>query len=119
MPFEKYSLPKKGRKAIEKPPSARILKGGQLSLNSSAYKQFMPGAKFVELFYDSDARKVGLKPKKFTTKAGFPVRPVGKSKSTYRVNTKPLFEHYRISLQDKKSVKPVWNEGEGLLEIGI
>ena len=119
MPFEKYSPPKKGRKAIEKPPSAKILKSGIVSLNASAYKQFMPGAKFVELFFDSDARKIGLKPKKYPVKAGFPIKAVGKGKATYRVNTKPLFERYGIEVHEKKTVKPVWNGAEGLLEIGL
>ena len=119
MPFEKYTPPKKDQKTAEKPPQARTLKGGQVSLNGPAYEQFMQGAKFVELFYDSDARKIGLKPKKYATKAGYPIRVVGKGKKIYRVNIKPLFEHYGITLQDKKSVKPVWNAEEGLLEIGI
>ena len=119
MPYEKYTPPKKGRKAIEIPPSAKILKSGIVSLNAPAYKQFMPGAKFVELYYDSDARKIGLKPKKYPTIAGISLRPVGKSKSVYRVNTKLLFEHYGIRVQNKKTVRPVWNEGEGLLVIGL
>ncbi len=79
----------------------------------------MPRAKFAELFYDSDMNKIGLMPKKYPTKSGLPIRSVGKSKSTYRVNTKFLVEHYNITINSKKIIAPVWNEGEGLLEIGI
>ena len=119
MPYEKFSPPKKVRETAQKPPEAKILKGGQISLNSSAYEQYLKGAKHVELFYDPDARKIGLKPKKYATKAGFPIKAVGKGKATYRVNTKPLFEHYGIDAGDKRSVEANWNEGEGLLEIGV
>lgn len=119
MPFEKFSPPKNVRKVAPKPPRVKVLKGGIISLNAQAYQEYLKGAKFVELYYDSATGRIGLKPKKYPTEAGIPIKAVGKGKSTYRVNTKPLFEHYGIDANSKKSVKPVWNEGEGLLEIGV
>ena len=119
MPFEKYSPPKKGRKAIAKPPRASVLKGGQISINSAAYNEYLKGAKYVELFYDASAMKIGLKPKKYPVKAGFPLRMVGKSKSTYRVNAKPLIEHYGIKVKNQLTVTPKWNKIEGLLELAL
>ena len=119
MPFEKYSRPKKGRKPVAKPPRASVLKGGQISLNSSAYEEYLKGAKYVELYYDASARKIGLKPKKYPVKAGFPLRVVGKSKSNYRVNAKPLIEHYGIKVEKKLTVTPRWNNSETLLEISL
>ena len=119
MTFEKYTPPKKGRKTASKPPQVKILKSGIVSFNAPAYGQYLKGAKFVELFYDSDAKKIGLRPKKYPTKSGFPIKAVGKGKATYRVNTKPVFERYGIDASTKKSVKPVWNEGEALLEISV
>ena len=119
MPFEKYSRPKKGRKPVAKPPKVRVLKGGQISINSAAYKQYLKGAKYVELYYDASAMKIGLKPKKYPVKAGFPIRAVGKGKSTYRVNAKPLMEHYGIKVEKKLTVAPKWNKTEGLLELAL
>ncbi len=73
MPYEKFIPPKKVQKAAPKPPQAKILKGGQVSLNAVAYEQYLKGAKYVELFYDPDTGKIGLKPKKYTTKAAFSI----------------------------------------------
>ena len=50
MPFEKYLRPRKGREAVAKPPKASVLKGGQISINSAAYKEYLKGAKYVELY---------------------------------------------------------------------
>ena len=119
MPFEKYSPPKKGRKAVANPPKASVLKGGQISINSAAYKEYLKGAKYVELYYDASVKKIGLKPKKYPVKAGFPLRPIGKSKSAYRVNAKPLIEHYGIKVEKKLTVTPKWNKTEGLLELAL
>ena len=119
MPFEKYLRPRKGRKAVANPPKASVLKGGQISINSAAYIEYLKGAKYVELYYDASAMKIGLKPKKYPVKAGFPLRAVGKSKSAYRVNAKPLIEHYGIKVEKKLSVTPKWNKGESLLELTL
>ncbi len=119
MPFEKYTPPKKGPKLVAKPPKASILQGGQISLNSAAYTEHLKGAKHVELYYDASAMKIGLKPKKYPTKAGFPLRAVGKGKSTYRVNAKKLMEHYDIKIKKKLTVMLHWNDKEGLLELAL
>ena len=119
MSFEKYSRPKKGRKPVAKSPKASILKGGQISINSAAYKEYLKGAKYVELYYDASATKIGLKPKKYPVKAGFPLTPIGKSKSIYRVNAKPLIEHYGIKVEKKLTVTPKWNKSGGLLELAL
>jgi len=119
MPFEKYSPPSKGRKPIAKPPKASILKGGQISLNSSAYEDYLKGAKYVELYYDAAAMKMGLKPKKYSVRAGVPLRSIGKNKSIYSINAKPLFEQYGIKIDKKIAVTPKWNKSEGLLEIAL
>ena len=119
MPYEKYSRPKKGRKAVANPPKASFLKGGQISINSAAYKEYLNGAKYVELYYDASATKIGLKPKKYPVKAGFELRPIGKSKSIYRVNAKPLIEHHGVRVEKKLTVTPKWNKTEGLLELAL
>ncbi len=119
MPFEKYTPPKKGPKPVAKPPKASLLQGGQISLNSTAYAEYLKGAKYIELYYDPKAMKIGLKPRKYPLKSGFPLRVVGKGKSTYRVNAKPLMEHYDIKIAKKLTVTPQWNKSEGLLELAL
>ena len=94
-----------------------MLKGGQISLNSAAYEQFLKGATHIELYYDPSSKKIGLQPKKYKTKAAFKLHAVGKNKSTYRVNAKPLMEHYGVKLGTKVSVTPSWNSAQNLLEL--
>ncbi len=119
MSFEKFVPVKKKRGAAPKPPEAKVLKGGQISLNSAAYQQFLKGATHIELFYDSSSKKIGLQPKKYKTKATFKLRAVGKNKATYRINAKPLIEHYSIKLGAKVSAIPSWNSAENLLELTL
>ncbi|MFC1583689.1 hypothetical protein ACFL4U_03285 [Candidatus Neomarinimicrobiota bacterium] len=116
MPYEKF-VPAAKKTAVPKPPIAKVLKGGQISLNSEAYKQFLKGATHIELYYDPSSRKIGLQPKKYKTKAAFKIRVVGKGKSTYRINAKPLMEYYNIQLGEKKTVSPTWNGKESFLEL--
>ncbi len=119
MSFEKFVPVKKKRGAAPKPPVVKVLKGGQISLNSEAYQQFLKGATHIELFYDPSLKKIGLQPKKYKTKAAFKLRAVGKNKSTYRINAKPLVEHYNIKLGAKVSATPSWNSAENLLELTL
>ena len=70
MSFEKF-VPTKKRGVAPKPPVVKVLKGGQISLNSAAYQQFLKGATHIELFYDSSLKKIGLQPKKYKTKPAF------------------------------------------------
>jgi len=118
MPFEKF-VPTKKRVAAVKPPIAKMLKGGQISLNQAAYEQYLKGATHIELYFDPSVKKIGLQPKKYKTKAAFKLRAVGKNKSTYRVNAKPLVEHYNIKLATKVTMTPSWNSGENLLELSL
>lgn len=118
MAFEKFVAEKK-RPTSGKAPLAKVLKGGQISLNSSAFDQYLKGATHIELYYDSSNRKIGLQPKKYKTKAAFKIRVVGKNKSTYRIYAKPLIEHYGIQLSSKISVTPTWNDAANLLELTL
>lgn len=118
MSYEKFIPLKKGG-AAPKPPAAKILKGGQVSLNSAAYEQYLKGATHIELYYDPSSKKIGLQPKKYKTKATFKLNAVGKNKSTYRINAKPLIEHYGIKLSEKVSATLAWNSNQNLLELSL
>ncbi|UCH10420.1 MAG: hypothetical protein JSU61_00565 [Fidelibacterota bacterium] len=118
MPFEKFVPAKKATKA-QKAPVVKMLKGGQISFNAAAYEQYMKGATHIELYYDSTSKKIGLQPKKYKTKAAFKIRTVGKGKATYRVNAKPLVEHYDIRLEEKVALTPTWNDAENLMELTL
>ncbi len=118
MSYEKF-IPKKKGGTAPKAPVAKILKSGQISLNSAAYEQYLKGATHIELYYDPSLKKVGLQPKKYKTKATFKLNVVGKNKSIYRINAKPLIEHYGIKLNEKISVKLTWNSTKKLLELSL
>ena len=116
MAFEKF-IPSQSLGLAHKVPEAKMLKGGQISLNSIAYEQYLKGATHVELYYDQIARKIGLKGKKYGTKAAFKLRSVGKGKSTYRVNATALIEHYKLRVESKTSLQISWDSAENMLEL--
>lgn len=118
MSFEKF-IPKQKKLAATKPPQVKMLKGGQISLNATAYKEYLKGATHVELYYDSSAKKIGLQPKKYGTKATYKLKAVGKGKATYRINAKPLIEHYNLKIGGKIKLTPAWNSSENLLELSM
>jgi hypothetical protein len=118
MAFEKF-VPSQSLGLAHKVPEAKMLKGGQISLNSIAYEQYLKGATHVELYYDQVARKIGLKGKKYGTKAAFKLRSVGKGKSTYRVNATALIEHYKLRVESKTSLRISWDSTENMLELAF
>lgn len=118
MGYEKFVPPKKSSSPA-KQPAAKILKGGQISLNDTAYSQYLKGSTHVELYYDADAKTIGLKPKKYGTKAAYKLRAVGKKNLLYRVNARPLIDHYGIKLTGKKNLSLGWNDKENLLELSF
>ncbi|MFC1746883.1 hypothetical protein ACFLZR_00940 [Candidatus Neomarinimicrobiota bacterium] len=118
MPYEKY-VPAKKLGGTVKSPEIKVLKGGQISLNASAYKEFCQGASHVELYFDAAHKKVGLKPKKYATKATVKLRAVGKGKSTYRIGAQQFMDHFNIRPAAKKSVKLAWNKSENMIELSL
>ena len=118
MSFEKF-MPKEKKLTVTQPPQVKMLKGGQISLNATAYQEYLKGATHVELYYDQSAKKIGLQPKKYGTKATYKLRAVGKGKSTYRINAKPLIEHYDLKIGNKVKLTPAWNSSENLLELSM
>ena len=118
MPFEKF-VPSQKAGGAQKNPEAKMLKGGQISLNGPAYEKYLKGSTHVELYYDSITKKIGLKGKKYGTKAAFKLRSVGKGKSTYRVNATPLIDHYSLRITGKVPLNMAWNEVDSLLELSF
>lgn len=118
MAFEKF-IPSQSFGLAHKVPEAKMLKGGQISLNSIAYEQYLKGATHVELYYDQIARKIGLKGKKYGTKSAFKLRSVGKGKSTYRVNATALIEHFKLRVESKTTMQISWNTTENMLELAF
>ena len=116
MPFEKF-VPSQKTVGTQKNPEAKMLKGGQISLNGPAYEKYLKGSTHVELYYDPVTKRIGLKGKKYGTKAALQLSSVGKGKSTYRVNATPLIEHYNLRITGKVPLQMGWNEAENLLEL--
>ena len=83
MPFEKF-VPSQKTVGTQKNPEAKMLKGGQISLNGPAYEKYLKGSTHVELYYDPVTKRIVLKGKKYGTKAALKFGPVAKGKSTFR-----------------------------------
>ena len=118
MNYNKYR-PSAQQKRTARPPHISVSPAGLISINRSAYLEHLKGATHVELFYDSDASKIGLRPKKYKTKDGLKLTIVGKQKTSYRINGKPFFKAFGIALDSSRKGTPVWDKDSELLAVKI
>jgi hypothetical protein len=86
--FDKRSIP------MIKSASVTIQAKGVLSLNAAATSG-LDGTEAVELLYDKENNRIGLKPVDPTSPNAYPVRPVGKG-NTHLVAGSTFLNYYKI-----------------------
>ena len=118
MSYNKYR-PGAGRKQAPRPPSITVSPAGLISVNKAAYLEHLKGATYVELFYDADAHKIGLRPKKYKTRDALKLTVVGKKKGAYRVNGKPFLQAFGITLSERRKGAPAWDAEHQVLALKI
>ena len=118
MSYNKYR-PGAGREKAARPPSITVSPSGLISVNKAAYLEHLKGATYVELFYDADAQKIGLRPKKYKTRDALKLTVVGKQKGAYRVNGKPFLQAFGITLRERRKGAPAWDTEHQVLAVEI
>lgn len=116
MAFETY-VPQRGPSVGK--PSIRILKNGQLSISPAAYDKWFKKANYVELLFDSRARRVGLKPRSKPTKATYKLRLSPQGGDRRYVSGARFLESYGVDVRKAKSFEAKWNAGQKLVEFGL
>jgi hypothetical protein len=112
MAFEKYD-----KHTINKFPTISLLQSKNLSINIACVEKHFKGTKSIELFYDKDGNRIGIKPFQKKDNAMFSL--CGKDGRSAHISCRGFIKHFNIPVLTTKQYNPKWNEKEELLEIHL
>jgi len=112
MAFKKYD-----KRTNTKIPTITLTKCKSLGINSACIEKFFKDAKALELFYDDEDNRIGLKPSKKEAPHMYTLRR--KDGTSASVSCSGLIKHFGIKVYDTQRFIPAWNEKEDLLEIHL
>jgi len=104
--FETY-VPQRGRSAGKS--TIRVLKNGNFSISAAAYQKWFDKANYVELLFDSRARKGGLRPRNKPTRASYKLRE----------SPTQFLESCGVRLRKARSFDAKWNDRQKLVEFSL
>ena len=116
MGFETY-IPQRGPSSGKS--TIRILKNGDFSISPMVYDQWFDKANHVELMFDPQHRRIGLKPRPKSTKASYKVRESPQGGMRRYVSGGQFLDTYGVDVDKAKSFDAKWNEKEKLVEISL
>lgn len=116
MPFETY-VPQRGPGGGKS--TIRILKSGDFSISPGAYEKWFSGAGYVELLFDPRGKKVGMKPRKSSTKASYKLRESPQGGRRRYVSGQQFLESYGVKVGKAESYEAQWNDKEKLVEFSV
>lgn len=116
MAYETY-VPQRGPASGKS--TIRILKNGDLSISPSAYSEWFGSANYVELMFDPQKKKIGLKPKTKPTKATYKLRESPQGGRRRYVSGEQFLESYGISVEKARSFEAEWNSREKVVEFAV
>jgi len=98
-------------------PTITITKSHSLGINRACIEKFFKDAVALELYYDNDTNRIGLKPFKKAADHLFSInKKEGQSAS---ISCRGLIKHFGIEVEKTIRFHPAWNEKEKLLEIHL
>jgi len=111
--FEKYE--KKGRQVRGVP--AVSISEKSLLFNIPAYKRYLEGFEYMELFFDKHNQVIGLKPLKQSTADSFPIKVYRPGNEIVLINCKTFITDNRLMdiIGDRKSFQVEDYEGGMLI----
>lgn len=99
-------------------PAVSITKGGMFVINGSCIASYLPNAKYVKLYWDVEARKVGIKPMKTKDQYTYSLNLSGAG-VVGAVSGTAFLKTCGIKHEETKSFPANWNEKEGLVEFKV
>jgi len=117
MGYEKFSRTKEGRQRRGEYVTISTL--GIFRVSLAAYENYFEGYKYVELFYNSEAKKVGLKLLKEATPDSYDIRVSGEKTKTVNITGKTFLNHYGIDYSKTRRYTPVQNKALGMIELDL
>lgn len=98
-------------------PTIRVLESGELSIGPAVCRAFLAGVRHVELLFDPDRERIGLRPRTRPTRASYKLRPQG-GRRRY-VHAGQFLEHYEIEDARGRRLPARWNDRAGVVEVAL
>ena len=117
MAFEKFTLLARGGRSRNTNPQASILKSnGLASFNIATLIEYIKDSKFVFLYFDKDANKIGFE---FTNEESPGIRKITINKKRCSCSIKNFLNHYHIDYSESKKYDLTFDEENGLYVIQL
>jgi hypothetical protein len=99
--------------------TVRILRNGDLSISPGVRERWFGTARFVELLYDRQAGKVGMRPRVKATRATYKLRPSPQGGRRFYVSGAQFLDACGIRIRKARNHEAQWNEEEKLVEFSV
>ena len=116
MAYETY-IPQRGPSGGKS--TVRVLRNGDLSVSPAVYDQYFNRANYVELMFDPNNKRVGLKPRTKPTKATYKLRESPQGGARRYVSGGQFLATYGVSFNKAKSFDVKWNDREKVVEFAV
>lgn len=113
MSFELFRF--KGGKGRFSFPTVTVQASGGMGLNDKAY-ELLGSPKAVQLYYDRESRRIGIKATDDNDPHGFPIRQSGESSMT--VTARSFYMYYGIDVQVTAKFRVEMEDGMLVFELG-
>jgi hypothetical protein len=115
MAFEVFSH--QGNKAVGE-PRVTVSKNGLLSVNTLCRQRFLKDAEAVQLLFDPDTRRIGIKPVAKDAEHAYAFRQ-GKPGGGGQISGSAFLKHYDIAHAKTKAYPAEWDEIAGAVVIKL
>lgn len=97
MAFEQY----KKQRAVKETKTVTINSAGVISISPDLTSEHLDGVKYVELYFDSSTRKIGVKPVRTETDYAFQLSRPAKGKRA-AVSGRGFLTNYKLGIKPQK-----------------
>lgn len=116
MGFETY-VPQRGPSSGKS--TVRVLRNGDMSISPSVYENWFDRANYVELLFDPQGKKVGLRARRKPTKATYKLRESPQGGSRRYISSGRFLSTYGVAVNKAKSFEARWNGRQRLVEFSV
>lgn len=95
----------------------RVLECGEMSIGREAWETLFGGARHVELLFDRERGRIGLRPRRRPSRASLRLRAQGGHRRY--VHAVRFLEWFGIEDVRGRSLPARWNEREGVVEVEV
>lgn len=95
----------------------RVLESGELSIGPEAWRALLDEAAHVELLFDPERERIGLRPRERPTRASYKLRRQG-GRRRY-VHAVQFLEHYGLDEARGRRLPARWNDRVGIVEVSV